>query len=188
MGKKVNKILCEKCGSYISVQNYSRHLKRCDGSNSKQYQKLSQTFDLICQYCGKNCKNLNSLRQHEARCSKNPNRRDYDKITKYILDNRKGKTKQTCEEIVRQQNTMNNKYLHGYVKPNKGRKLCFDYIYKDHNQIEINKWLDFIKDIEVNNNYTTSTRKWEGYNLISDESLKHLKTDIAQEHRYIANI
>lgn len=28
----------------------------------------------ICQYCGKECKNLNSLRQHEVRCKENPNR------------------------------------------------------------------------------------------------------------------
>lgn len=27
-----------------------------------------------CQYCGKECKNINSLRQHECRCPKNPNR------------------------------------------------------------------------------------------------------------------
>lgn len=30
--------------------------------------------DLFCKYCGKSCKNLNSLRQHECRCSKNPSR------------------------------------------------------------------------------------------------------------------
>ena len=30
--------------------------------------------DLFCQYCGKQCKNLNSLRQHEIRCKENPNK------------------------------------------------------------------------------------------------------------------
>lgn len=30
--------------------------------------------DLFCQYCGKKCKNLNSLRQHEIRCKENPNK------------------------------------------------------------------------------------------------------------------
>ena len=30
---------------------------------------------LYCQYCGRECKNLNSLRQHELRCKKNPNRK-----------------------------------------------------------------------------------------------------------------
>lgn len=30
----------------------------------------------ICQYCGRECKNLNSLRQHEIRCKENPNKID----------------------------------------------------------------------------------------------------------------
>lgn len=29
---------------------------------------------MICKYCGKECKNLNSLRQHEIRCKLNPNK------------------------------------------------------------------------------------------------------------------
>lgn len=28
----------------------------------------------ICKYCGKECKNLNSLKQHEIRCKENKNR------------------------------------------------------------------------------------------------------------------
>lgn len=31
---------------------------------------------LICKYCGKECKNENSLRNHERLCKKNPNRQD----------------------------------------------------------------------------------------------------------------
>ena len=30
--------------------------------------------DFICKYCGKICKNKNSLVQHEVRCKENPNR------------------------------------------------------------------------------------------------------------------
>ena len=30
--------------------------------------------DYICKYCGKICKNKNSLAQHEVRCKENPNR------------------------------------------------------------------------------------------------------------------
>ena len=29
---------------------------------------------LYCKYCSKECKNLNSLKQHECRCKENPNR------------------------------------------------------------------------------------------------------------------
>lgn len=32
--------------------------------------------EYICQYCGRKCKNLNSLRQHEIRCKLNPNKID----------------------------------------------------------------------------------------------------------------
>ena len=32
---------------------------------------------LYCQYCGKECKNLNSLKQHECRCGLNPSRKAY---------------------------------------------------------------------------------------------------------------
>lgn len=31
---------------------------------------------MLCQYCSKECKNLNSLKQHEKRCKSNPNRLD----------------------------------------------------------------------------------------------------------------
>ena len=43
---------------------------------------------MICKYCGKECKNQNSLHQHEIRCKNNPNRiistfmTDYNKIRK----------------------------------------------------------------------------------------------------------
>lgn len=33
---------------------------------------------MICQYCDKECKNLNSLKQHETRCKLNPNRKIRD--------------------------------------------------------------------------------------------------------------
>lgn len=32
---------------------------------------------LYCKYCNKECKNINSLKQHECRCKENPNRLDY---------------------------------------------------------------------------------------------------------------
>lgn len=70
------KIKCELCGREISKQNYSRHLKRHENGN---FDKInSQTHldhdDLFCKYCGKECKNKNSLVQHEIRCRENPNR------------------------------------------------------------------------------------------------------------------
>ena len=70
---------------------------------------------MICQYCGKECKNKNSLVQHEIRCKYNPNRiistfmTDYNKIRKptnqYIKVKEEGRkiiiseeTKKKCGE------------------------------------------------------------------------------------------
>ena len=70
---------------------------------------------MICQYCGKECKNKNSLVQHEIRCKYNPNRiistfmTDYNKIRKptnqYIKAKEEGRkiiiseeTKKKCGE------------------------------------------------------------------------------------------
>lgn len=36
--------------------------------------------DFVCKYCGKLCKNQNSLTQHEIRCKKNPNRKMKNEI------------------------------------------------------------------------------------------------------------
>lgn len=55
-----------------------------------------------CQYCGKECKNLNSLKQHECRCKENPNRIN---VIKEGFNNKgkstwnKGLTKETDERI-----------------------------------------------------------------------------------------
>ena len=37
--------------------------------------------NLHCKYCGKECKNIYSLRQHQPRCKSNPNRIDLSYIT-----------------------------------------------------------------------------------------------------------
>lgn len=58
--------------------------------------------ELICVYCGKQCKNKNSLAQHKCRCKNNPNRL-------IIVGNKyshsawnKGLTKETDERLVKQ--------------------------------------------------------------------------------------
>lgn len=44
----------------------------------------------ICKYCNKECKNLNSLKQHEIRCKLNPNRINMDYIKPGHLKSHKG--------------------------------------------------------------------------------------------------
>ena len=55
--------------------------------------------EYICKYCGKVCKNKNSLVQHEIRCKENPNRKAYDNFPNYIREHRKGKTKDNCDDV-----------------------------------------------------------------------------------------
>lgn len=75
---KRNKKICELCGKEISLSNFSRHLKMHEKypkewfTSTPKY-KLNHD-DLICQFCGKECKNRNSLCNHERLCKENPNR------------------------------------------------------------------------------------------------------------------
>lgn len=55
----------------------------------------------ICKFCKKECKNKNSLTQHEIRCKENPNRISIDKIgaRKGKIPWNKGLTKETDERV-----------------------------------------------------------------------------------------
>lgn len=58
--------------------NYEVNLKKCKQNISKANNKINKSNelrnDLFCIYCGKQCKNLNSLRNHERLCKENPDR------------------------------------------------------------------------------------------------------------------
>lgn len=68
------KITCPECGQEISKSNFTKHQRR--------HQNHPETFEipkyrvehdgLDCQFCGKTCKNRNSLCNHERQCKKNP--------------------------------------------------------------------------------------------------------------------
>lgn len=49
--------------------------------------KFNDIQILYCQYCGKECKSLNSLKQHECRCKQNPNRINLN----YLINNNTNK-------------------------------------------------------------------------------------------------
>lgn len=71
------KKLCIKCNHEFSLRggNYTRHYNVCDGT----YQRLGSNkvvTTLVCQFCGKECKNKNSLINHERMCKNNPNRQE----------------------------------------------------------------------------------------------------------------
>lgn len=81
----------------------------------------------ICKFCGKECKNPNSLRNHERLCKLNPNRDEHSLLV--MTENRnkwngtkdnpghsawnKGLTKESDERIKRQSETYSNRYKTG---------------------------------------------------------------------------
>ena len=87
--------------------------------------RFNQSCEVYCQYCNKLCKSINSLKQHECRCSANPNRKAATQLSDYIKAHRKGKTKYTCPEIAKQVDTMASKYASGYESPLKGQVGSF---------------------------------------------------------------
>lgn len=72
-------------------------------------------MEFICKYCGKICKNLNSLHCHERLCGKNPNKA----ISNVVKHNQtvgpwnKGLTKETSQNVKRAAEALHLKYQSG---------------------------------------------------------------------------
>lgn len=100
------KVVCSICGREISKSNVTKHIKahknhpeRCE----KEVIHLDHD-DLFCKYCGKECKNKNSVIQHEIRCASNPNRKDVIRKGfngKGKLPWNKGLSKETDERVLK---------------------------------------------------------------------------------------
>ena len=67
-----------KKGNYRDIKLFKNVLKGehrvYTKKNNSTNKFLERRDDLYCRYCGKQCKNLNSLKQHECRCKLNPNK------------------------------------------------------------------------------------------------------------------
>ena len=74
--RNVKKVICEICNREISKSNISKHMRRHENNpQSFEIPKYRvQHEGLDCIFCGKTCKNNNSLRNHERLCKNNPNR------------------------------------------------------------------------------------------------------------------
>ena len=64
-------VICKHCNREISKSNITKHENACKGL--KISYKLNHD-GLNCQFCGKECKNRNSLCNHERMCKLNPNK------------------------------------------------------------------------------------------------------------------
>lgn len=110
------KVTCELCGQEISKSNYSKHLLRHQNnpqSFSDRVYKINHD-GLNCQFCHKECKNKNSLCNHERLCKQNPNRQE-SKLASYHQTNNsvvwnKGLTKDTDPRVAAQSASLKEYY------------------------------------------------------------------------------
>lgn len=131
------KVICEICGKEISLNNIKKHLQSHESHPEYHMSKMQHvTHDgLNCIYCGKLCKNKNSLAQHECRCKENPNR--YKILNNFKVYNtkshsawNKGLTKETDERVRRNGEAVkasflneNRKVLYGDDNPSRRKEV-----------------------------------------------------------------
>lgn len=198
MYREHKKTACRYCGKLCDVASIARHEKACTDPNSKLNQKknrLSHMHELpdslLCKHCGRLCKNLNSLAQHELRCKQNPDRRCYDHLTKYILENVKGHTAEEVPHIKRQAETLRQMYAEGKKQVTLQRYLQdeTEYLYREHNQGEIDKWLNYVQTAEVNIPEYTAIGHNEGYKVVSKlYTYEGSSVKVTLEHNFLANL
>ena len=78
MSKERAKTECPLCKKLISNSNINKHLishERHPEYHEESFWKIKHE-GLTCQFCGKLCKNLNSLTNHERLCKLNPNKQE----------------------------------------------------------------------------------------------------------------
>ena len=176
-------IACKYCGNLIRPCNITKHESR-HKNNPKSFKERSFKLThegLDCQFCGKTCKNRNSLCNHERLCKENPDRQES------YLSNQgwsKGLTKETDNRVkhfsdVRKQNLMEHpnkntggirvgsakKCKYGTYRGfycDSGWELAFLVYHLDHN-ITIERNGDYFEYI-----YTNKTHKYYPDFIIGD--------------------
>lgn len=94
--REVKKEKCKICGLEISLSNMNKHMRvhkiYIDPAPQKESIYALNHDGLNCQFCGKECKNRNSLCNHERLCKLNPNKQiHHDNLKQYRENNIKGK-------------------------------------------------------------------------------------------------
>lgn len=116
--------ICPICNKQITNCNYAKHLKAHE--KPARYNHSVDHDGLNCKYCGKLCKNKNSLAQHEIRCPSNPERHTVNYAGLKAMQERnsqfgswnKGLTKETDERVAKNtasmQETLQQKVEYGW--------------------------------------------------------------------------
>ena len=132
--------------------------------------KVNQPYICYCKYCGKECKNLNSLHNHERLCKLNPNRQESPWV-KYNLTKgnvwNKGLTKETDDRVKRQGQTFSQRVKEGIITSVGGFresavKGCYKYGYYKNIRCDSSWELAFVVfNIEHNIPIKRNTQRFE---------------------------
>ena len=178
------KIICEFCGREISKSNYTKHIRSHEKGNVKENVYHLDHNDLFCKFCKKELSNKNALLQHEIRCSQNPNKIDTSKC--FNNGNRpawnKGLTKETSEILQQSSQTLS--------KTVKQKLKDFKHIYNEHNNIEIQKWLDYLKTLDIDIPLYETLKHNQNYYMVKGVFTKNEngKNQYIFEHDFLMNI
>ena len=122
-------VKCAYCGREISKSNLSKHERSC--SCTRTINKISYKLNhdgLVCQFCGKELKNRNSLCNHERMCKQNPNHQisNFVAYNKMIKQNgstawNAGLTKDSDEKVKKYAETYKLNHLKGLHKDVSGK-------------------------------------------------------------------
>lgn len=112
------KTACKYCGKVVRNCNIDKHLTKHE-TKPEQFNSTKISYKLnhdglVCRFCGKECKNRNSLCNHERLCKENPNCQSCQRNTfkDYQLKYgswSKGLTKETDERIAKQAKQLTNR-------------------------------------------------------------------------------
>lgn len=163
------KVCCTLCGQLVSKSNLSKHLRRHE-QNPESFKEKRYKLNhdgLQCQFCGKICKNTNSLCNHERLCRLNPNKQlngsGLIKHNQEITDGiktvwNKGLTKETSDSVLAQSLSQSRS------KKNNPK------IFRPHTEIEKEK----LRQAAIRNNlggyYSGNKYKWGYYQGIRCDS------------------
>lgn len=122
------KAVCSICGKLFDVANIKRHEISCGKDDGKRHVNHE---GLNCEFCGKLCKNKNSLAQHELRCKENPDRKNFNSLNAFnakeaALKATVGLNKETSVRVARAAQTLHERYESGEIIPvTKGKPGTF---------------------------------------------------------------
>ena len=160
---------CQFCGRIsVGIDKLHNHENHCNFNPNKKVRKNSsknlnykpsdynKEREYFCSYCGKVCKNLNSLKNHEIRCKSNTNRIVMRRPVEFTFKGRipynKGLTKDTDERVYKNATAVKEYYKY------------HDSPFKGKHHTEESKRLLSVKMTEVNhechNRYSWGKKGW----------------------------